>query len=482
MNLQHSVMLALLPAIAIGVGARAETFSTSEFGRNARIRARLDAFDAHPEDVLNRRARVIENIRRSEVFGLDATAPYLENDSAANLVDELKYTDLVAMESAGLLRARLAEQPWSGDYWPVYRGMIAKRYAEDPRHFSVDWKANHDKYLEGANSTSIDTLSPAEKYDLLMGDSARALTKAMWEEGRPYYERFNTVEHWMGLCHGWAPASYMMPRPAHAIEALAADGQTRIRFYPDDLKALATLLWAKAPAETRFIGGRCNEKTPVLDENGRLKNPDCFDTNPGTWHLSAVNQLGHSRRSFVMDSAYDYQVWNQPLYSYSYSYFNPETREPVPSMDQAKTELKDFTKDKFQKYRSPDAVSIVGIAMDVTYMTENPPTHNESNAADADSRMTVTYLYDVELDQNGTIIGGEWYEKVHPDFLWSPVRGGRAQALGDRLLERARDRSRWDAHAPIPELWQRASTISSERGQPLARVIETLVTLSNAGL
>ena len=43
----------------------------------------------------------------------------------------------------------------------------------------------------------------------------------------------------MGICHGWAPAAFMVQRPTKMVEVLAADGKTKIKFYPSDIKALA---------------------------------------------------------------------------------------------------------------------------------------------------------------------------------------------------------------------------------------------------
>src|SRR5688572_29322977 len=123
----------------------------------------------------------------------------------------------------------------------------------------------------------------------------------------------------MGYCHGWSPASFMMERPKHVIKVTAADGRTQIPFYPSDIKALATALWANANPPIRFISGRCESKKPKEDRNGRVTDPDCFDTNPGAWHLAVVNQVGVSKRSFVFDSSYDYEVWTQPAYSYEYT-------------------------------------------------------------------------------------------------------------------------------------------------------------------
>ena len=109
----------------------------------------------------------------------------------------------------------------------------------------------------------------------------------MLKEGENYYRTYGTVESWMGICHGWAPASYMERRPEHVVEALAADGQTKIRFFPSDLKALASLLSASGQFENRFIGSRCNDKNPPTDVNGRITDPACYGENSGTWHLSS---------------------------------------------------------------------------------------------------------------------------------------------------------------------------------------------------
>ena len=57
-----------------------------------------------------------------------------------------------------------------------------------------------------ANYTHL--LSPAEKYDLLVGDANYGLTKQMWNAGKGYHDRYGSVESWMGYCHGWAPAAY----------------------------------------------------------------------------------------------------------------------------------------------------------------------------------------------------------------------------------------------------------------------------------
>src|SRR6185436_9002354 len=98
------------------------------------------------------------------------------------------------------------------------------------------------------------------------------------------------------------------------------DGKTPLLFYPSDLKGLASLLWATTDPPSRGVGGRCEDTNPKKDRNGRVISPACFDSNPGTWHLAVVNQIGVAKRSMVIDATYDFEVWNQPVYGYRYRY------------------------------------------------------------------------------------------------------------------------------------------------------------------
>jgi hypothetical protein len=402
----------------------------------------------------------------------------LPNDQASNLVDELRYQSLEEMDANGLKSASLAEHPWSSTYWPLYLGLLADRYADPVFPASGDWKQNA-AYIEQNLGTSVtDLLSPAEKYDLLVGDSSFTLTHSMLSEGQRYYQETGSVASWMGICHGWAPASYMMARPEHEIRVLAADGTTWINFYPSDIKGLESLLWAQGEAPIRTIGGRCNEQNPARDGLGRPSNPDCLDTNPGTWHLSVVNQIGVSKRSFIMDAEWTAQVWNQPIFSYSYSYFNPKTRQSVQALDDARVALSSFPEDRLRSVRSPAAVTLVGVNMDVTYTVETWPAQAKTDDPGHDALRTTHYQYDLEIDSTGRIIGGEWYEHDHPDFLWTPAPGAIAKSIGDKLLDRAGDRESWTGETVISPNWRAAAKRSSAEGQPLGRVVDSLLGLS----
>ncbi len=419
---------------------------------------------------------------RARRFGNLWSEP-LRHDLARDLVDRLEHSSLESMSRAGLLSARLEKRPWSDSYWPIYQGVLANRYA-DPGFPGVrDWKRNTDYVLNSlGNAGSVDRLSPAEKYDLLVGDSEFTLTRTMINEGRRYYESDGRVEAWMGICHGWAPASYMLERPENAVRVLAADGRTEILFYPSDIKALATLLWANAQVPTRFVGGRCNTKNPSEDRMGRPNEQECLDNNPGTWHLSVVNQIGVSKRSFVVDVTYDYEVWNQPVAGYSYTYFNPKTGRQTSSLSEATVQVADFREDRFRSVRSPKARSIVGVKMTMTYMVETSPTVSMFDSPDDDSAHSMTLRYDLELDEDGTIVGGEWYDSNHPDFLWTPGPDARARSIGDIYLDRDRRAGDWDRKGSIPADWRPYAIQASRYGQPLARIVDALISLSRLGI
>ncbi|MDJ0731095.1 MAG: hypothetical protein QNJ33_13985 [Crocosphaera sp.] len=410
-------------------------------------------------------------------------AAFEGNDRAQDLVDIYRYSGLKIMETNGLMESKLDESPWSDDYWAIYLGVLGKRYADPNFPASQDWKQNFDyvqanpaqAILASGNAAAINLLSPSEKYDALVGDVNQSLTTQMWNEGRYYYESYGKVETWMGICHGWAAAAYMLPRPTGTATVVAANG-TPLTFYPSDIKALASLLWAKINTSTRFIGGRCNDKNPSSDPNtGRLLSNKCFDTNPGSWHLSVVNQVGVSRRSMVLDVTYDYEVWNQPILDYNYTYFNPKTRIATNSLAEATVLKSNFNNDLFSQYRSQAADSVVGIAMDIAYMVETSPTHNPSDNASNDGVKMVRYLYDLELDMVGNIIGGEWYKNAHPDFLWTPAKGSTALVPSTPLP------GSWKSNQPVPVQWRElAAQIATSKAAPLTEIVERLIAFANA--
>lgn len=426
---------------------------------------------------------------------LDPQAPISgepEEFATYDRVEELVETkvpivvNLSEMSEKKLTKASIPVRPWSDDYWPIYKGALGARYVDAEFKRLHEWINAYDyvqvnkatNIYQLGDETKINLLSPSEKYDLLLGSDLSWLTDALWQQGKSYNDTYGRVEKWMGICHGWAAAAYKEKRPLKTVRLPSADGKHQILFYPADIRALLSLTWASNQSSTRLIGGRCGLKNVEYDSNGRILNKECFDVNPGSWHTSIVNQIGVNKNGFVIDATFDYEVWNQPVYSYEYTYFNPQTDMETESQKEATVSRENFTKDLFKKYRSKDAVSFVGIAMKVVYMLERKPTQAPlANPDKDDNQRTVHYLYDLELDAEGNIIGGEWYNNTHPDFLWTPALESRPMAYGDYHLLGS---PMWDGKRPLDNKWIKFAKQSAKKGQVLNSITRSILNLATS--
>ena len=160
---------------------------------------------------------------------------------------------------------KLSEMPWSGDYWPTYKGGITYRWNNKDVQGDKKFSYKIPKNFNDIKAEDIKKMSPAEKYDLYLGRSEFPLTNYERNrtnimktiEGSETYEKDFKIPTWEGLCHAWAPATilYSNPKP---VTMIGKKGHA-IEFGSSDLKALLTyhLHLAKAP-RTRFLGSRCN--------------------------------------------------------------------------------------------------------------------------------------------------------------------------------------------------------------------------------
>ncbi|MDC1174999.1 hypothetical protein OAT67_06375 [Bacteriovoracaceae bacterium] len=374
----------------------------------------------------------------------------------------------------------LKNRPWSDDYWPIYKGILGNRYADPMFAYKESWIDYFDYFeaypvsnmsFEDFNESSR-MISPSEKYDLLLGLEKGTLTQSMWKQGKEYYERNGEVETWMGICHGWAPASFMEQRPKKSVVLNSFKGANKLKFFPADIKGLSSYTWSNSSFQTLFMGQRCNEKRPE-GKDGRILSPECFDVNPGSLHLVTLNLLSGQDSSFVLDATYDYEVWNQPVFAYSFVYFNLITGKESKDWKEVRTLKKDY-KDPYGAYRSKQAKYIVGVRMEIEYAVENSPVPREYDSADWDSSMTSAYEYDLEIDRNGLIIGGEWHETLHPDFLWRPAPGHFPQ----RSIDFKKELSNWDGKKDLPDRVINYARRAARDGYVIRDIVYRLIELS----
>jgi hypothetical protein len=273
-------------------------------------------------------------------------------------------------------------------------------------------------------------LSPAEKYDLLMGDMNFSLTnnivaeidyrfdhKLDWNSGLWHEQKGMTT--WVGICDGWTVASLHTPRPVRTVRVRGATGQV-VTFYPDDLKALASHLFARTNQWLGIerAGNRCQTRKPNAAE--------CRDVDAGLWHATVLNRIGLDQRGFVIDVDNNYKVNNHPVFGYDVQYFNP-TNGHVGSIMQSTVPIDQvMSRGTFH----PDATHIVGVRMTVTMLDYDWPTGEEQDSPAYDKLKTATYVYALEMDPQGTILAGEWQSQgrkflffgsngeKQPDMMW----------------------------------------------------------------
>ncbi len=293
------------------------------------------------------------------------------------------------------LQGSVAVEPWSGSYWPEYKGGIAYRWRTGEA-FVRDFMSRSEALQ--ASADAIHALSPAEKYDLYTGNYGWSLTQGVLGETSP------TESGWTGYCHGWAPAaaSYDEPEP---VTVRNPDG-IEFTFGSSDIKALLTYYrgsvvissfvghdWAR-PA--RVVGTVCGSANPI--------DPACHDTNPGTFHIVMANQLGLAGEHVLFDVDPTYEKWNQPAWAYRSTLV--ESREPA-------------------RFASMGTVTEVLMRTELDYTIEIEPTHDTVLGTAGQHSTTLVLHYTLDLDAEGQILGGQWQVPLQEggfaslDEVWS---------------------------------------------------------------
>ncbi|MGB0648387.1 MAG: proprotein convertase P-domain-containing protein [Bradymonadia bacterium] len=346
--------------------------------------------------------------------------------------------------------------PWTETYWP-----------------SMDDSMN-------ARWLNARTLSPLEKYDVAFNGwrppegfmALRPLTRENCASGQwdpEYYEQLGPaakrwsdlkgngrarngidddgdgqidecddldgIEGWWGSCHAWVPASLLEKEPLEAVE------YNGVRFEVSDVKALLILLYDES--RQIAVGERCIQDNPVRDAQGRIIDPDCRNTNAGTFHLLVTNMIGLLNRPLGEDRVNNRQVWNQPISGYRIE------KQLEISRSEALTRL-NLSPEQAYIYNEA-ATRFVEVRLALDYITESHPSTEAMASTIRDYIRTDVYQYILELNDMGDIIGGEWLpsglastnvNEDRPDYLWIALGPGRTpipeiDALNVRQLHRS---------------------------------------------
>lgn len=299
------------------------------------------------------------------------------------------------------------ETAWSDTFLPNRWAGGAVRWYKDknlgdmddptPRPDMWKYKLNTLEDLKKLSLESLKSLSPAEKFDLLMSRYDYPLTNV--ERKRTHHEN----EYWEGTCNGWSTAALKFSEPPPV--AIANKEGIVIPFGSSDIKSLLMLqqYFIKTYKNYAILGDRCNEvATPemkkffpeVLTEDSL---DACSDSNAGAFHLVVTNMLGRAKKGLVFDVDRDSEVWNQPVFKFSSTITN---RTATSAM----------------------------VSTKIWYAEEEMPHWEPLTIAEKNLEVVATYNYELELNSRGEIIGGKWktgqamdskmYPTYHPDFIW----------------------------------------------------------------
>jgi hypothetical protein len=461
-----------------------------------------------PVEVLAREYKEIYPFKPIPSEDIVTKTKYLSEDPEA-------LTNIFEIEKLGLSRGETVNRPWSGPYWSLKQGMIANPYMDRGVFQYVHYIPTFDAiepYLDRKNyimtteaqlsEKELAKLAPSEKYDLLLGnglDLSHRIWRFIntWKDDMKWdymtsielpgenfvVEKENyIVANWEGICHGWAPASGVVPKPEKTVTVTLPDGRI-MPFYPEDIKGLISLTWANSLVQDNVLseGLRCKRRFPKSDRYGRYYDtieedgeilPRCADIHPAVMHLSLVNLTGKQGRSFIIDKAEKIAVSNQPVTSYKFKYFHPDTGRNG-KFEKSLVEYRKYRRnDPFSESRHPDTKYIIGVESTIVYadwtMIKKPGDKDYLK----DKTSDLVSLYDLEIDGAGNIIGGQWRgikdlaeaddhfsdRKPHlnqsrPDFLWVVPKNYKSYFKPVAGLEE------WDitSGGAAPESWKEAS-------------------------
>ena len=161
------------------------------------------------------------------------------------------------------------------------------------------------------------------------------------------------------------------------------------------------------------------------DETGRIIDPDCRDTNAGTFHIITANLLGRFKVGFAEDRTYNDQVWNQPVHS-----FQVDRLEEIDELQAIRLLGGDVEQTQVYPY-NPEAKRFADVEVSVQYVVESHASREPTTPVFDQFLRTDRYHYILEMDADGLIIGGEWINgrsqsasgsfSEQPDFLWYPT-------------------------------------------------------------
>ncbi len=323
---------------------------------------------------------------------------------------------------------------YGGFDWP-YRTGFKMDTSPSNHYFFSEGQYETAKVLDAAtikhnvfnemSAQEINDLSPIRKYALLTGDFEMNSLKAEMLARGPERQGFGPIEGWEGSCYAMRTTGCLLPEPNTVIQRTIVDEQGNevvIDFYPNDLKALAALLYKNSELYVR--AGEINY-THDMDLN---------PVNPAVYHIFKrvykTIKEEHPTKPYaaIFDVEPNQQIWNE-----GFQNFADELGEP-----------KILTEEDFAAGNIPEgAVSYVDVRDRIELTHEA-----RIDGTDKATRQEVVngyglndegYNYRLFLDENDYIIDGHWQDnftsRPYPDFIGWPNGKGNPAGAGNAYVD-----------------------------------------------
>ncbi len=323
---------------------------------------------------------------------------------------------------------------YGGFDWP-YRTPHIMNNTPSNQYFFKEGKYETQEVLDAStikynvfhemSEQEINNLSPIRKYALLTGDFEMNSLKAEMKARGPEREGFGPIEGWEGSCYAMRTTGCLLPEPNTTIQRTIVDEEGNsvvIDFYPNDLKALAALLYKNSELYVR--AGEINY-THDMD-----KNP----VNPAVYHIfkRVYRQIKqeHPEKPYaaIFDVEPSQQIWNEGFQNFLDDMGNPT---PLANEDYLDASIPE------------GAVSYVDV-QDIIKLTQEARIEQTNK----ETRMEVvhglglnqeSYRYRLFLDQDNNIIDGHWQDnytdRPYPDFIGWPNGKGNPAGAGNPYVD-----------------------------------------------
>jgi len=374
---------------------------------------------------------------------------------------------------------------WANEMWSFENGGICRR--KDKGYQAQTTWADRYRYIELnpleeiiRERSSIDlekrvqNLSPTEKYDLLMGNLDAPLTRFFWN----YQKELNDKKElfsWRGVCEGSAAASafWRGGEPIRSLRIPSIIVGLKISFSALDLKALAAIAFSQFQAEIPFLGLKNLNPKPDKGQANEFLSPESFSLNPATLFLAVLNLGAIHGLPLIMDKEPLQPVWSVPIQSYRYRILGSI----------------DTKRDIYSHWRHAKATEIIEVEMKLEYADVNRRGIREEGRVAAPLE-SLKMKFDLELNcqdpeypNDCKILGGEWREDPHPDFLYAlfdekiPWSEPETRSSFKKGLWSMQSNS--DELQEVPHAWIEPAREAGTKGQILWSVVSRLVEVSS---